>query len=249
MKSYLFFCFAATLFFSIAAAQIPNKVHSIKLYKPGDQTSFPAIALNSNELLELHFDDLDGDVKNYYYSYQLCNADWTPSLLHPFEYIKGFQNVRITTYRNSSLSSAKYTHYQATLPDRSSYPNRSGNYLLRVFLNGDTTKLVFRKKFVVYDTKAAIAAQIQQPFGAQVFKTHQKLQINVQTDTRTRLFSPRDLKIVVLQNYNWQTAAFLDQPSIYRGNYYEYHDEALTVFSCRKRVALDRFAQLSFAKR
>ncbi len=100
MKNLIFISLFLLLSWFVATAQITNKVHSIKLYKPGDQTSFPAIALNSNDLLELHFDDLDGDVKNYYYSYQLCNADWTPSLLHPFEYIKGFQNVRITTYRN-----------------------------------------------------------------------------------------------------------------------------------------------------
>ncbi|MFN2457920.1 MAG: DUF5103 domain-containing protein, partial [Chitinophagaceae bacterium] len=226
LKNYFVF-FIAWLWVS-ASAQLPNNVHSIKLYKPGDQASFPAVALNSNEFLELHFDDLDADIKNYYYTFQLCNADWTPSILHSFEYIKGFQNVRITNYRNSSLSYTRYTHYQAKLPDRSSYPNRSGNYLLKVFLNGDTTKLIFRKQFVVYDTKAAIAAQIQQPYNSQYFKTHQKLQIGINTDNRTRLFSPQDLKVVVLQNNNWRTATFIDRPTIYRGNYYEYSDEAIT---------------------
>src|SRR5688500_8269002 len=116
-----------------------KNIHSVKLFKPGDQASFPMITLNSSDVLELHFDDLDADVKNYYYSFQLCNADWTPSILNTFDYTKGFQNVRITTYRNSSLSNIRYTHYQATFPDRSSTPSRSGNYLLKVFLNGDTS--------------------------------------------------------------------------------------------------------------
>src|SRR5690349_20654077 len=114
-----------------------KNIHTVKLYKSGDQTSFPALMLNGNGTLELHFDDLDADVKTYYYSFQLCNADWTPSLLRTFEYTKGFQNVRITNYRNSSLAFTRYTHYQASIPDRNSYPTRSGNYLLKVFLNGD----------------------------------------------------------------------------------------------------------------
>jgi hypothetical protein len=33
---------------------------------------------------------------------------------------------------------------------------------------------------------------------------------------------------VVLQNNNWQTALYMDRPTIYRGNYFEYNDEAIT---------------------
>ena len=209
-------------------------IMSVKLYKPGDQTSFPMIALGSTEGLELHFDDLEADVKNYYYTFQLCNADWSRSVLHPFEYTKGFQNVRITNYRNSSISSTRYTHYQATIPDRNSYPTRSGNYLLKVFINADTNKLAFTRRFVVVDSKAEVAAQIQQPFNAQYFRTHQKLQVGVRTDNRIQIFSPSDIKVVILQNNNWLTSTLIDRPTIYRGNYYEYSDESITAFQAGK---------------
>jgi hypothetical protein len=211
-----------------------GNIQSIKLYKWGDQTSFPVIALGGTDQLELHFDDLDADVKNYYYSYQLCNADWTPSVLNTFEYIKGFQNVRITTYRNSSISSTRYTHYQAALPDRNSYPSKSGNYLLKVFLNGDTNRLAFTHRFVVVDNKAQVGTQLQQPFNAQYFRSYQKLQIAVTLDNRIQLFSPQDLKVVVLQNNNWVTSLMIDRPTIYRGNYFEYSDEAITAMPAGK---------------
>ena len=45
-----------------------SKIRSVKLFRSGDPVSYPMITLNSNEQLELHFDDLDGDVKFYYYS-------------------------------------------------------------------------------------------------------------------------------------------------------------------------------------
>ncbi|MGV3656733.1 MAG: DUF5103 domain-containing protein [Chitinophagaceae bacterium] len=228
--------FLLTLFLSIAAqAQNENSnIRSIKLHKWGDQTAFPALVLNSNDALELHFDDLDSDIKNYYYSYQLCNADWTPSILTTFDYVKGFQNVRITTYRNSSIATTHYTHYQATIPDRSSAPSRSGNYLLKVFLNGDTTQLAFSRRFVVVDNKAKIGAQVQQPFNAQYFKTHQKLQIGINTEPRLRINGPADLKVVVLQNNNWNTSLYIDRPTIFRGNYFEYNDEAYTAMPAGK---------------
>jgi hypothetical protein len=211
----------------------PN-IKTIKLYRTGDQTSFPIVFLNSTDGLELHFDDLDNRVKNYYYTFQLCNADWSPSILHPFEYIKGFQNVRITNYRNSSLSTARYVHYQANVPDRNCYPNRSGNYLLKVFLDNDTSKLVFTKRMVVGDTRASIGAQVLQPFNSTLYRTGQKINVAVQTDSRIQVMSPNDLKVVILQNNNWQTSTLIDRPTIYRGNYYEYSDEAYTGFQAAK---------------
>lgn len=216
-----------------ATGDQPN-IHAVKLYKSGDLASFPVLALNSNETLQLQFDDLDADVKTYYYSFVLCNADWTPSLLRTFEYTKGFQNVRITDYRNSSIAFTRYTHYQASVPDRNSAPNRSGNYILKVFVNGDTSQLAFTRRFVVVDNKAVVQAQIQQPFNSRLYNTAQKVQIGVKTDSRVQVFSPTDIKVVVLQNNNWHTALSMDRPTLYRGNYYEYTDESLTSFPALK---------------
>jgi archaellum component FlaG (FlaF/FlaG flagellin family) len=186
--------------------------------------------LGSTDMLELHFDDLGNRIKNYYYTFQLCNADWSPSILKPFEYIKGFQNARISTYRNSSIATTRYIHYQANIPDRNCLPSRSGNYLLKVFLDNDTTKLVFIKRMVVAENLAGVAAKMVRPYSSTMDRSAQKLNITVQTDSRIQIMSPNDLKVVVLQNNNWQTAVYMDKPTIFRGNYYEYSDETQTVF-------------------
>lgn len=227
----------ALLFFLlpvIAVAQIPDHVYAInirtaKLFKRGDVYSYPILTLGGNDQLELHFDDMDADVKNYYFTYQLCNADWTPSDLQSFDYIKGFQTTRITTYRNSSIAYTPYTHYEATFPDRNSSPTRSGNYLLKVFLNNDTSALLFTKRFLVVSNRVAVAAQILQPFNAQLFRTDQRIQVGVNTaNARINTLSPQDLKVVVLQNNNWLTSSLVDRPTIYRGNYFEYSDDNLS---------------------
>ena len=216
-----------------ARAQATNEqgstISSIKLFRAGDHTSFPSIRLNSEEVLQLVFDDLDNSNKNYYYTYQLCNADWTPSMLSPFEYIRGFQNNRISTYRNSSNTSVPYIHYQAVIPDRSSAPTRAGNYLLKVFLDNDTSKLVFTRRFVTTIDMANIAVRVQEPFNARLYKSFQKLNIVVTTDKRLQALRPDDLKVVVVQNNNWQTSLYMDRPTIYRGNYFEYSDESINV--------------------
>src|ERR1700760_1589774 len=104
-----------------------NNIKTVRLYNAGNELSMPVINLNSGDQLELHFDDLDADVKYYYYTYQLCNSDWTPVDFSQFDYTKGFTQLRISTYHYSSFALTRYTHYQAVLPDKSGYPTRSGN--------------------------------------------------------------------------------------------------------------------------
>ncbi|GAA4755404.1 DUF5103 domain-containing protein [Flavisolibacter ginsenosidimutans] len=226
----LLVCFVTSLFANAQTVVYNPAIKSVKLFKAGDQTSFPAIVLNSGDLLQLEFDELGTSVKNYYCGFVLCNADWSPSGLTSFDYTRGFQSIRISTYRNSSLATMKYVHYSATVPDRNSAPSRSGNYLLKVFLNNDTTQLAFVKRFVVVNTMTQIAAQVQQPFNATLYRTGQKLQLGIQADRQINVLSPSDIKVAVLQNENWQTALFLDKPTIYRGNYFEYSDESITCF-------------------
>lgn len=232
-----FILFFLTLFAGQAGSQTQvfnPSVKSIKLFRAGDQTSFPALQLNSNDQLQLEFDEINTRVSNYYYTFQLCNADWSPSMLTSFDYIRGFQSTRITTYRNSSLATTNYVHYQATIPDRNSSPSRSGNYLLKVYLNNDTTQVAFTKRFVVVNNLTKIAAQVQQPFNATLFRTGQKLQLGVEADTRINVLSPSDFKVVVLQNENWQTSLYMDRPTIWRGRYFEYSDEAITGMEAAK---------------
>ncbi|MBL7748744.1 MAG: DUF5103 domain-containing protein, partial [Chitinophagaceae bacterium] len=223
-----------------AQAQLPDhiyksNIHAVKLYRSGDVYSYPVLTMTGNEQLELHFDDMDADVKYYYYSFQLCNADWTPANLQTFDYIRGFQSNRISNYRSSSIAQTRYTHYQAFLPERNSAPTRGGNYLLKVFLNDDTTKLVFTKRFLVVNTKATVSAQVMQPFNGNFFQTHQRVQVSVSTvQGQITTFSPQDLKVMVIQNGIWGNSTVIDRPTIFRGNYYEYSDEENTTFPAGK---------------
>jgi hypothetical protein len=208
---------------------MPN-ITGVKLYQQGNQTGYPIIALNSGELLELHFDDLDGKVKSYSYTFQLCNADWTPAVLSTFDYLKGFSQTRVTTYRVSSIAFTKYIHYQALLPDRNSVPTKSGNYLLKVFVDGDMNKVAFTRRMLVVDRKADIAAQILQPFNGQFFRSHQKVQFTVNRIQLNAVTPTQQIKAVILQNNRWDNAAKNIQPTFVRGNSLEFNSENDCVF-------------------
>src|SRR3984957_18834692 len=204
-------------------AQSPDSVYmpSIKtpqLYIKENQLLYPIMRLNSNEQLELSFDDLDNDIKNYSYTYMLCNADWSPAILSQFDYIKGFSKANITKYRLSSDALTRYTHYVALVPDPNCIPTKSGNYILKVFLDGDTSKLAFTRRFLVYDSKVNVAVQLLQPFNPLTSRTHQKLQLTLNTRDLDVMNPMQQLKVWILQNNRWDNAIHDVPPTFYSGN-------------------------------
>lgn len=224
---------------SVAFAQMGERVYksnirSIKLHVLGDQLAYPIMRLNSGDQLELHFDDLDADFKYYSYTFILCNADWTPAILSQFDYMRGFSNVRIGTYRNSSIALTRYTHYMANLPDKNTVPTRSGNYMLKVFTNGDTSQTVFTKRFLVIDNRANAGATVLQSFNPSFAKSHQKLQfnVNVQNIKPTNIF--QQIKVVILQNNRWDNCIANLQPTFVRQNILEYNTENEGLFEAQK---------------
>ena len=206
-------------------------IRSVRLHTYGDQEAMAIYKLNSADRVELHFDDMETRVKSYYYSYQLCDYKWRPVNLSPFDFIKGFTQQRITGYRFSSIAYTRYIHYQAILPEANSLPTRSGNYLIKVFLDGDTSKLVFTKTLLVLDSKASVSAQVVQPFTPDRYNTHQHIKFTVNIDGVNTSNASQQIKVVVLQNNRWDNAQGNVLPTFIRNNSIEYSNENSFVFA------------------
>jgi hypothetical protein len=221
---------AIFIIYSSVFGQTPDSIYSTsigspQLYSFGNQLGYPVIGLNSSDRLELQFDDLDADIKNYYYTFQLCNADWTPAILSEFDFIKGFSQSRISNYRNSSIALTNYTHYHLVLPEPNCVPIRSGNYLLKVFLDGDTSKLAFTRRFLVVENSVNINSQILQPYNPDFSHTHQKLQFTINTRALDISDPAQQIKVVILQNNRWDNAIQNIRPSFYSGNNIQYNSD------------------------
>ncbi len=234
---YLLCCFF--LLFTTAINAQADKVYSstisgIKLFQQGNQFSYPIINLGTTGTLELHFDDLDPQVKNYNYTYQLCDANWQASDLNALDYIQGFTQNNLNQYRFSSVAKVRYVHYQVILPEQNCVPTKAGNYLLKVFLNGDTSKLAFTRRLLIVNNILTTGVSIQQPYNSQLMQTTQKVQFTVNVG-KLNIFNPQQqLKVVVLQNYRWDNAKTNLQPLFMRGNMYEYNGEQDCLFPAGK---------------
>ncbi len=258
--------FVCILFFGLSlkiSAQEPDKIYkpyiaTAQLFQYGDQTELPVYNLGGGSRFELEFDDMEGNYKNYYYTYQLCDYNWQPVNLSAFDYIKGFTQNRIATYRYSSIAFTRYTHYQAILPEQNSVPIKSGNYLFKVFLDGDTSKLAFTKRLLVVDAKASINASVVQLLGAQNFTTHQKVRFTITIGDLNAFSAAQQTKVVVLQNNRWDNAQKDIVPTFVRGNVLDYTNDNIANFPGGKewrwldlrsfRLQSDRIAHADYGK-
>lgn len=233
-------------------------IGSPQLYTQGNQQGLPVYMMNSDNKLQLEFDDLDGNVKNYFYTLVLCDYNWQPVNLSAFDYLKGFTQIRISNYRYSSIALNRYTHYQALLPEKDCMPVRSGNYLLKVYLDGDTSKLAFTRQMLVVDSKAIINAETVQPLSADKFRTHQKVRFTLTLKNLNAFSAPQQVKVVIMQNNRWDNAQRDIPPTFVRGSMLEYNSENFGIFPAGKewrwadlrsfRLQSDRVARAVYGK-
>ena len=207
-----------------------TNIHTVRFHPYGDQESMAIYKLNSGDKLELHFDDMETRVKSYYYTYQLCDYNWEPVNISPFDFIKGFTQQRISNYRFSSIAYTRYTHYQAVLPDANSLPIRSGNYIVKIFLDGDTSKLVFTRALLVLDSKSSVSARVVQPFTPDTYNTYQHIKFTVNVEGLNTSNASQQIKVVVIQNGRWNNAQGNVLPTFIRNNTLEYSNENSFVF-------------------
>lgn len=189
-----------------------NGINVVPLIKLGDSFQFS-------------FDDLFGNEANYYYVIQHCDYDWKPSQLVKAEYLQGFDEQRIQDYQNSFNALQLYSHYKVNFPNPRTRLLVSGNYMLKI-LNEDRD-VVFSRKFVVYEDLVSVPLQIKR--ARNVADVNYKHNLDFSIKSPNILFqSPlKNVKVLLLQNGNLNTAITNVPPMYTIGNdlIYKYDTE------------------------
>ncbi|MGB2342009.1 MAG: DUF5103 domain-containing protein [Flavobacteriaceae bacterium] len=207
--------FFLSLFSSLLAhTQVLNEITNVDFIKSISFKSetgkhqFPLITKGEN--FTLQFDDLLGEDNDYYYVIEYFDHDWKPSSLYKNEYLSGLDNLRISNHKSSYGTLQRYTHYKLTLPNENTQFLVSGNYMISVFDAND--ELMFRRKFLIYDELASIEAGVFRSRELEQFSTHQTVQFSVNPIGINIRNPNNDLKIILLQNEQWDNAKKLSKP-------------------------------------
>jgi len=209
-----------------------KNIRTVQLQKDDWEFSAPVIKLGTNEKLKLSFDDLDGESKNYRFTIIHCDANWNPSdrMLHS-EYISGFFDDNILDYQYSKSTARKYVHYELLFPTENLKPIKSGNYLLKVFLDYDQNDVCITKRFMVLDERVNIIPDIHHATIINDYNYKQEIDFSIQT-TGYLITNPyQDLKVVVTQNDRWDNAITKLKPLFVKDNELTYDFDQDNVFS------------------
>jgi hypothetical protein len=206
---------------------IDQSIKSIVFKNQAFEIQFPIVKLG--ETFQLHFDDLNGDERNYYYKIKYFNHDWTASNLYQNEYLVGFDNLRIDNYQTSFNTLQPYTHYKLELPNEQTEFLISGNYLLEIY--NEANKMVFSRRFLIYEEGGLVSAGVFRTRDLEFYQTHQSIQFSIFPPKGEFFRDPQNqLHITILQNEQWNTSINDLKPQYNNGSSLVYRYDAESRF-------------------
>ena len=213
MSQKLILCllFISTSFFS-------QNIKSIQL-RPLQENNFSAIVPLGTPL-EISFDDLDADSKDYQYKIEHMTHDWKSSRLSSSQFIDGFDQNTIVNVSNSFNTLQNYTHYSVRIPNINTVITKSGNYLLSI-LNTDDD-VIFTRRFVLYEPSTTVGVTVERSRNSKTLNTQQTIEFII-NHPKIKINNPaQEVHVVILKNNNWEEKITNLQPTFFRPNQLSY---------------------------
>lgn len=204
------------------------QIKSLQVRNSSDWYAPPVIELGGRDRIEISFDELSHNYRDYYYSLIHCNADWTKSNLSPFEYISGFEENPLEDYAVSFNTQVDYTNYRISLPNDMMQLKISGNYVLTVFQRDDR-KIVLTACFSVLEEKITVGTNVRYNTDVDNFKKHQQVSIKLNFSNYQVQSPSTDFKVYVSQNNRTDNQVLLKSPYLVgtRDVTYDYNPELI----------------------
>ena len=216
------------LFTSLSVAQVQQEINPpehIKTVIFGGPTEdqFPVIELG--ETIKLEFDDITANERDYYYKIVHCDYDWSISQLLKSQYLTGVDNQRIVDYENSYSTLQSYSNYKLSIPNDNVRLKVSGNYILEIY--DDNYELQFSRKFVVFKDLVTVGATVKRSRDFNFLNEKQVVQFNINSGNFQLVNPKKEVKVAILQNYQWETAIYDIAPQYTLGSelVYKYDQE------------------------
>lgn len=176
-------------------------IRTVILEQTGKILSDPVLYLGSEKKLALSFDELSEETRRFEYTIIHCEADWTESNLDQTQYLEGFEVQKIEGFANSFNTIQRYVHYSQNIPSNDLRITKSGNYILKVFEEGNEEKVILTRRFYVVDDKSNIALDIHSPNDVSLLRTHQEINVKVEGKNGFFFQNPEAfMKVVCMQN-------------------------------------------------
>ncbi|MDZ7720845.1 MAG: DUF5103 domain-containing protein [Balneolaceae bacterium] len=147
--------------FNIPAQIIADhSIRSIQFHREGDPASAPILNLDGNDQLQLRFEHLSLESRQFRVSLTHHNPDWSRSGLPQERFMSGFYNTILNSGELSNSNRPYYRQYSFTFPTEQFQITKSGNYLLKIE-DSDTGYLVLTLPFFVSENKGSLRSSVE----------------------------------------------------------------------------------------
>lgn len=204
-----------------------ENIKTVLMHRDGFELSNPVLGLNEENPLVFKFDDLSGEVKNYYYTFVHCDADWNESFLVQDDYLDGFVENPIDDFEQSFNTTFEYINYRLYLPNENVRFRISGNYALVVYEDSDREKIILTQRFYVFENRVDIEGTVRRATLDAFKGENQEVDFTVYHD-RLQITNPiEEVKVVIMQNNRWDNAVRGLKPLFIRNKelVYDYNRE------------------------
>lgn len=179
--------------------------------------------------LEISFDELSHNAKQYSYRVLHCSRDWKISEISSYEYINGFTTADIIDYELSVNTQQEYIHYWFIFPNADMQLKTSGNYVLQVYEDGDHESVVAQVCFQVVEPLVGINAKVRANTDIELNGRYQQLDIDVQT-AALNFRDAQDIQVVVTQNGRKDNQVTLEKPTFVEPKRLRYINQKELIF-------------------
>lgn len=208
-----------------------DQITSVRLFKSGNEMSYPFINLNDTDMLELQFDHIATLAENFTATFVHCKADWTAAGTFSGDYINGINEFMVTDYSFSSNTTIPYVHYRFAFPDIHFSFLLSGNYAVMVYKDHNRDSLQFTLRFFVSEPLVGITPVIKAATLADLQRSCHEIDFTIQLNglTVNDVFS--DLKVVLQQNWRSDNLITNLKPRYLKGDELIYDFEEENIFA------------------
>lgn len=187
------------LYAQINSVNIPH-IKSLRITANNNWLAPPVIQLNTDDFIEISFDELTHEYHRYTYKIVHCNADWTQDELFETDYMSGFNNNTIDEYHNSLNTTMLYTHYKFQLPNENAQLLISGNYMVFIYGEDDDENPVLQACFSVISPQVGVSASVSSNTDIDTNVSHQQVSFTVNHKGMNVNSPQTEFKAKVFQN-------------------------------------------------
>ena len=207
-----------------------SQIKTLQIGLVGVKFGLPVMELNSSDIMQVSFDEMSHEAHSYSYKVLHCNADWTPSDLNSFEYLKGFTSANITDQVTSLNTTYLYTHYSFQFPNSDFEFKISGNYVVIIYEDNQLDNPIAQACFSIVEPHVSISGVVRGNTDFELSGKSQQLDFDLALNGYSVRDASADLKIVVRQNNRFDNQVTDIKPTYFTGQKLSYVNKRELIF-------------------